>query len=101
MSLLNKKELKQRVQKLLADHPILRDDDLKLLANVWKAETNLSSTAESFLRDFAAGRLSHPESVRRQRQLLQSKNASLRGERYGQRIKQEAVEREFIRSWKH
>ena len=85
MGFLNKlRNVKERVETLIRDYPQLRDDDTRLMANIWKEEliNPTTMTAEEFLRDFAKGYFTHPESIRRCRAKLQETDSSLRGESY-------------------
>jgi|3_EtaG_2_1085321.scaffolds.fasta_scaffold39044_2 hypothetical protein len=102
------KETKNLVEKFLIDKPHLRDDDNKLLANIyWSSvhETMHYLTREElagvklFLKKLAEGGMPNFESVRRCRQKLQEENPELRGEVYEQRHKMEAKVREDIINW--
>ena len=79
--ILGGKATKEIIRDLLIKHPHLRDNDSKLLANVW---FNTIETLEEEWMDFLAilanGDLVSPESVRRCRQKLQEMHPSLRGE---------------------
>ena len=104
MSAVNIESVKDRVASLLEEYPALRDDDNRLLANIWyqdakaiKGSVNYQS-ARDFLQLVANGKLTNPESVRRGRQLLQEKNPHLRGKSYTERkrraseVKSEIIE---------
>ena len=76
-------EIKPIVYKLLTEHAHLRDDDLKLIANIWYNEMDGKQvSAFDFLSQFSRGEYSNPESIRRVRQKLQEENPDLRGENY-------------------
>ena len=79
---------KDKVLKLLKEHPHLRDDDNKLIANIWFGEIKGQNlTAQSFLEKFANGKLTNPESIRRMRQKLQEEFVNLRGNNWNERHK--------------
>lgn len=85
-------ELKQRIQNLLEKVPSLRDNDLRLIANIWVAEIGGKEkahkiTAHDFLEKYSKGSLTNPESVRRLRQKIQEENPLLRGNLYEKRQK--------------
>lgn len=89
-SLVKDESVKGLLTHFLTKHKGLRDNDLKLLCTVWQEECGGREAVErmsalDLLRKIATDELSHPESVRRIRQLLQEKNPNLRGERYGKR----------------
>ena len=66
---------------MLETYPHLRDNDNKLIANVWFAETNKKEVIY-FLKDLADGKLSSSESITRCRRKIQEQNPYLRGNRY-------------------
>ena len=82
---------KDRVKTLLTEHPHLRDNDERLIANIWNQDMdklgfNTEHTSAKFLlRQFAEGRLTNPESVRRTRQKIQQHNIELRGNTFVER----------------
>ena len=81
------KDIKALITNLLTDYPHLRDNDSKLLANVYyKQLSDKSMTATLFLQVMSNGELVNPESVRRCRQLLQEQYPELRGEKYNKRF---------------
>lgn len=83
------------MRKLLIAHPHLRDDDDKLIANIWHNDANLgfrvNMLATDLLRMMAEGRLTNVESIRRSRQQIQQEEPGLRGKSYKLR-KLEATE---------
>lgn len=84
---------------LLTEHPHLRDNDQKLLANVWHWQTNPHGiSGYDLLKMLADGQLTNPETVRRLRQKLQEKNPNLRGESYTKRQKDGAKIRKTIKN---
>ena len=77
------KKKHSNIEKFLEQYPHLRDNDLKLLATVWKYQVNevlkqdyQNMSADSFLRILADGKLANPASVRRHRAKLQEHNRS-------------------------
>ena len=88
MNILKNKDV---VLKLLKENPSLRDNDFKLLANVWHSrfkglgiDTN-RYTAHNLLLMLSQGKLPNSESIRRVRQKLQEEFKELRGENYNKR----------------
>lgn len=85
------KEVKNKVEYLLKDYPHTRDDDNKLIANIWFNEikdiNNMS--AKEFLKQFSEGKFTSTESIGRARRKLQEENISLRGEKYKARMAEE------------
>ena len=85
MNILKNKDI---VLSLLQKQKHLRDNDFKLLANVWhKHITNLGIDSKNYkaydlLLMLADGKLPNPESVRRIRQKLQEEFKELRGTNY-------------------
>ena len=76
------------VKNLLTNHPHLRDNDNKLLANVWyQSIIPLEEAWLDFLALIASGDLPSSESIRRCRQKLQELNPELRGELWDKRHK--------------
>lgn len=76
----------------LVNHPVLRDDDRRLVAHVLQKQARgkygddlRTVSAKAFLDDYAAGSFSSVESIRRTRQALQTKVPELRGYRYDER----------------
>lgn len=86
---------KPYVLELLQTKPHLRDDDYKLISNVWHKALSLNKieakeiTAFRFFELFSEGSLPHPESIRRIRAKLQEEFPELRGEKYKIRHKEE------------
>jgi hypothetical protein len=87
------KKSKDRVEDAITNHPHLRDDDNKLIANIWYSElkemkfNTLKNTME-FLKILSEGKLSNPESIRRCRAKLQEQHPHLRGNSYADRHKE-------------
>lgn len=90
------KHIKKKVIQLLTEKPHLRNDDNKLIANIWNEEMGLDenlkakskvTTAFCFLEAFSSGQHTSPESIRRIRQRVQEQNIDLRGTSYKNRKK--------------
>lgn len=86
---------KDRVEELLTRYPILRDDDNKLMARIWKEES-LSHTAKDLLIEIGNGKLTSAEAITRARRKLQEQNPGLRGKAYALRHKHEVTVRNNI-----
>jgi hypothetical protein len=105
--MLKNKALRQRIEKLLVALPHCRDDDQKLIANVWQHEAIelVSKTkytelkAVELLGYIAQGKLSNPESIRRMRQKIQEQQPILRGETYMKRQKHQGEVKKEIRAF--
>ena len=84
---------KEIIIELLTNKMHLRDNDQALIANIWWRELMAQgiekSSAYDFLKIFAEGKLSNPESIRRSRQKIQEEEPSLRGDNYYERHKEE------------
>ena len=80
-----------RVKHLLKNYPHLRDNDNKLMANIWAEDMRglgldpKFSPAMSLLGLYASGDLTNSESIRRTRQKLQEEFPLLRGNKYNAR----------------
>jgi len=78
---------KKLIKSLLEQSEELRDNDFKLIANVWGILIidNMGEVAYTacypFLQLFAKGRLPSPESITRTRRKIQEKHKELRGKR--------------------
>tara|TARA_R110000744_G_scaffold148263_2_gene261280 strand:+ start:355 stop:690 length:336 start_codon:yes stop_codon:yes gene_type:complete len=99
MNILKNKDI---VLSLLQKQIHLRDNDFKLLANVWhKHITNLGIDAKNYtaydlLLMLADGKLPNSESVRRIRQKLQEEFKDLRGTNYTKRHNQKGKVKEQL-----
>jgi hypothetical protein len=92
-------KIKDRIQVLLERYPHLRDDDHKLIANVWHQELNyLNIPQQETLSAIAENKLSNPESIRRSRQGLQQKYPALRGASYNKRHNHIEVVKEQLKA---
>jgi hypothetical protein len=85
-------QIKTSVKNLLTKRPELRDDDNRLIANIYLEEAGgivalQNMSALQFLGEFSKGTFSNTESIRRVRQKLQEDNPELRGNKYQNRKK--------------
>jgi hypothetical protein len=84
-------KIKNEVKRILENVYHNRDDDYRLIANIWlkeMQEKNIDLTtinAYQFLKIFAEGKLTNPESIRRMRAKLQEEHEHLRGKKYYER----------------
>jgi hypothetical protein len=81
------KSIKDTIYQLLHNNPRLRDDDNKLIANIYIKELGgldkvKQMSAFDFLTVFASGSLTSTESIRRTRCKVQEEDPKLRGECY-------------------
>lgn len=95
MSLKKIKSTMTVVQDLLSKYPHLRDDDNKLVANIWFGERKSEYTTY-FLSDYAEGKLTPADSITRARRKLQELHPELRGKKYNERHKEEKKVRKNI-----
>ena len=98
------KKSKDRVREALINHPHLRDDDNRLLANIWYSELkemkfNVLKNTMEFLKILSEGKLSNAESVRRCRAKLQELEPGLRGEMYEERHKEKKEVQDDLRNF--
>lgn len=88
--MLKDKKLKQRIEEILIALPHCRDDDSRLIANIWQRqmierhgrENYTKMSAKALMNEFVKGHLSSPESIRRMRQKIQEIQPLLRGDSY-------------------
>ena len=85
-----KKKLKNRVKELMEDYPITRDDDSRLVCNIWWQEAGGSETiqklmAPDFLSKIVDRSLSSWETITRVRRKLQEEIPDLRGKKWDAR----------------
>jgi len=83
---------KDIVKDLLIKSPKLRDDDMRLMANIWLQEIGGTAIAYQMngyemLSKIATGMVTSPESIRRCRQKIQELYPDLRGKSYYARHK--------------
>jgi len=80
--------VKDTVEKFLRKFPILRDDDNRLIANVWHQQLKkMGLTEADCLNAVAKGLLVTPESIVRSRRKLQESNPKYRGTKWEDRKK--------------
>ena len=86
--------IKNLVKEVLEKYPETRDDDNMLLFRFWETEKpDLDAFLyEGFKNMVISGELSHFESIRRNRQILQNEYPHLQGKRYMKRITKEQEE---------
>lgn len=75
-----------KVKWFLENMPFTRDSDIRLIATWWQNEAvKQGLDKEDFLKDFADGKYTNPESIRRCRQKVQENFPHLRGKVYNKR----------------
>lgn len=83
------------VKELLEKEPELRDNDNRLIANVWALQMKKPSLAKmcavDLMRMIAGGFFKAPESITRCRRKIQEECEELRGKRYKERKQLEQV----------
>jgi len=79
--------LATEVQHALQKHPVLRDDDNRLIANIWfkRLPTIDELSGREVLMIIAKGKLPSFESISRCRRKIQQEDKSLRGELWDKR----------------
>ena len=84
-----KPNLVRDVRALLEQKPETRDDDKKLMANLWAMMVGIDNMKVNsglwLLRQYVNGDLPNPDSITRCRRKLQEEFPHLRGERYLER----------------
>lgn len=101
------KALRQRIEMLLISLPHCRDDDQRLMANVWAHELVERIGQDGYnkmkggelLAEFAKHKLSNPESIRRMRQKIQEIQPLLRGENYKNRQRHQKTVKQEVRNF--
>ena len=78
------------VEKFLTEYPVLRDDDRRLIVNLWTKRMGGSDVVDhlepnEILKIIASSEMPSPESITRCRRKLQEKHPMLRGEVWYQR----------------
>nr|HAD51885.1 hypothetical protein [Algoriphagus sp.] len=104
---LKDKKLRQRIEEILVSLPHCRDDDSRLIANIWQRQMieqygeqyYSKMSARDLLTEFTKGKLSSPESIRRIRQKIQEKQILLRGQTYHQRQRHQSEVKKEIRAF--
>lgn len=77
--------LDKKVLRYLTTYPLLRNDDQKLLAMIWRdeiGEKNHTKSNFDILGRIFNRKLSHPESIKEAWKKILRKNPSLRGPKY-------------------
>ena len=91
-----KDHLHKRVSQCLTKFDVLRDDDKRLVINVWISELEdkgiiyTEISALSFFTLFRDGVVSNPDTITRLRRKMQEDNPHLRGAKYNERQKRVA-----------
>jgi len=94
---------KARVKALLQAHSHLRDNDPRLICNIWADDMqriNLDpnqTSSKLFMLHFINGNITNPESIRRSRAKLQEEEPELRGKSYTERHKKSEDIKEQLR----
>ena len=89
------------VHSFLINHPVLRDSDERLMANIWSKailppHTLETISAKGLLEKLSEGKLPSYESISRCRRKLQEECPNLRGEKWYERHKRaETVKKEM------
>jgi len=97
------------IENLLESNTHLRDDDFKLVANIWwlKLNSDLKHRFQGYELDcfkmllelYVAGDLPNEQSIRRCRRKLQEEKPELRGKLYALRHQKELEYRDAVISW--
>ena len=92
------------VEKFLTKYPLLRDNDERLMANIWakyignRDDMNGPESWKDILNLLATGKLPSYESISRCRRKLQEECPSLRGEKWHERHKRaDNIRMEIVR----
>ncbi len=103
------KGTKAIVTKMLTEHPQLRDNDNKLLANIYwqrvsgelkfKLSPEEMAGVKKFLGYLSSGSLPNFESIRRCRQKVQEEEPELRGDLWDKRHEVSLEVKEELRLW--
>ena len=104
-----KMKKQELVQNLLEIDPELRDNDLKLVAQIWwmclmgalkhRFQQYELDSFKSLLKMYAKGDLPNEQSIRRVRRKIQEENPNLRGRVYEQRHQKADEFRDEIMGW--
>ena len=87
---------KHEVMALLETYKSYRDDDMKLLADIWQTEMLDHSAEDGVLMALYNGKLTSPETIIRVRRKVQEQYPELRGEKWKARHRaQESVKEEL------
>ena len=88
MKILGDKKLQDRIKELLTINPVCKDDDNKLIANIWWDSLGREAdqmSAYDLLKKLADGKMPSADGITRCRRKLQEQNANLRGEMWYKR----------------
>ena len=83
--------VKNEVEKFLTRYPLLRDNDERLMANIWakyignRDDMDGPESWKDILNLLATGKLPSYESISRCRRKIQEKKPHLRGEKWNER----------------
>jgi len=81
-----KANLEKKIKYWLNRDATLKDNDLRLTANIWHSEiTQLGAVKEDFLSLYANGKLSLAPSIKRERARIQEREPQYRGLKYEKR----------------
>mgnify|MGYP003149960073 FL=1 len=97
------KKVANKIERLLLEEPVLRDNDSKLVANVWYSLIGDSRikdmSAMDFLRAYADNKITPADTITRARRKLQEDNPDFRGDKWADRhILANKVRRE-VHTW--
>ena len=90
MKILGSKKLQERIKELLTINPVCKDDDNKLIANIWWDSLGLQAkqlSAYDLLKKLADGKMPSADGITRCRRKLQEQNPELRGKMWYKRHK--------------
>lgn len=91
---------KERVKNLLIKYPVLRDNDNRLIANIWaedfKAMGITGNRVEDFLSIVAQGLLTNTESIRRCRAKIQEEYRELSGNKNYRKKREPEIQSELF-----
>jgi len=81
-----KMNLEQKIKYWLNRDATLKDNDLRLTANIWHTEIQqLGAGKDDFLKLYSMGKLSQAPSIKRERARIQEKEPQYRGKSYEKR----------------
>jgi hypothetical protein len=88
------KDFNDIIKTLLGQNPELRDNDLKLIANIWWMKINQIKhryddlelqTIHGFIKLYSEGKIPNDQTIRRERRKIQEHDKSLRGKLWNKR----------------
>jgi len=89
-------ENENKVYKILYAYPKSRDNDMLLVAYVWKSELGANDVSDLdeisvryLFKKMVSGEVTHFETIRRTRAKLQEKHPEVRGEKYLKRLQRQ------------